>query len=169
MKIGKRLQPVKIEDVGEQAGFDVRPGAPDSCGNLELDLRFAIFKMSIQRTNERMQWGRLPENLPPQRGGLSPTVALGAEVDFLYQSLFGNSQTSLSIGPRLAYFFSGGEERLQIKGSFYPYIAGLMTIGFSHKPFWRSTTARGTGSSDFNRALQQTCDGSSGRSSATAK
>ena len=62
--------------VREQAGFDVGPGTPERFGDLQLDARLAAFEKPNGRTDERMQRGRAPENLPAQRGGLATAVAL---------------------------------------------------------------------------------------------
>jgi len=66
----------------------------------------------------------------PRVGGfVSNGLAVSAEVELLSQSSGGHNATLFGIGPRLAYYFSTDKTRTEIKGSVYPYVAGLGTIG----------------------------------------
>ncbi|MEW5794759.1 MAG: hypothetical protein AB1772_00225 [Candidatus Zixiibacteriota bacterium] len=68
--------------------------------------------------------------LNPRIGGfVADGLSLGAETEFLWGSRGSYSETLFGIGPRIAYYFPTRKNRTEIKGSVYPYVAGLATFG----------------------------------------
>jgi len=60
---------------------------------------------------------------------IAPGLMLGGMIDFKKISLGEYSESTLAVGPRVAYYFGANRDRSVISGAVYPYFSWFATIG----------------------------------------